>query len=218
LWAFNSARVQMNVILETQPGNTVQSWREKSPDVVVFDLEIENSDTIDLIRALRDEAVIPILLLTPSRTDASLLRAYDAGVDECILKPISPPLFGAKIRAWLRQSSSVPIAILEPLRVEGFHLVPPNRTLNINGDAPLRLTNLEVRLLYSLMGRPGRTVTTEELCERAWGGDGDGNVTTLKNVVYRLRRKIEADPANPRYIRTVVGVGYQFAPKNYCEH
>ena len=213
MWAFNSTRLHANVILETNPGNAIESWAEKTPDLVVFDLAVENSAVIDLIRKIRCEAIIPILLLTSERTEAFLLDAYEAGADECIPKPITPSLFNAKIKAWLRRSSSAPFAMLDPLNLGNFNLVPSNRTLITEDRDPIHLTNLEVRLLYYLMGRPGRTVTVEELCERVWGESGEGNATTLKNVVYRLRRKMEADPANPHYIRTVTGVGYQFEPE-----
>jgi len=77
----------------------------------------------------------------------------------------------------------------------------------------VQLTNLELRLLYYLMNRPGQIVTTEELNQKVWGYTSEADNTMLKNVVYRLRRKIEADPANPLIIQTVVGVGYRLAPE-----
>jgi DNA-binding response OmpR family regulator len=79
----------------------------------------------------------------------------------------------------------------------------------VGGRQKVRLTNLELRLIYYLMSRPGRTISVEELNQRVWGYLGDGDTTMLKNVVYRLRRKIEADPSNPELIQTVVGVGYR---------
>jgi DNA-binding response OmpR family regulator len=105
LWAFNSTRMQLKIILETEPANALRSWVEKTPDIVVFDLAVENPAAIELIRKLRHEAATPILLLTSNRTEAFMLDAYNAGVDDCILKPISPSLFDAKIRAWYRSST-----------------------------------------------------------------------------------------------------------------
>ena len=213
LWAFHSRRPQVNILLETDPGNAVRSWAEKIPDLVLFDLAADNPTVLDLIRKLRDEAVVPILLLTVDRTEEFALEAYHAGVDDCILKPISPSLFDAKLRAWLRRSAIIPLTLLDPLKIEDFNLIPSNRTLVVDDNEPIHLTNLEVRFLYTLMGRHGRTVTFEELCERVWGTGGEGNVMTLKNVVYRLCRKIEANPSHPHHIHTVAGVGYQFAAK-----
>ena len=212
LWGSTVTQQWFNVNLETNPARAIQRWAEVLPDLVVFDID-SDSLAIELITKLREEAVLPILLLTSVRSDQFMLEAYEAGVDECVLKPIHPSLFHAKMKAWLRRSWSVPVDMLDSLTVGRFHLVPSNRALVLDNSGPIHLTNLELLLLYYLMGRPGHTVTTEELCQRVWGHSAEGNVAMLKNVVYRLRRKIEADPANPRYVRTMPGVGYQFVPK-----
>jgi DNA-binding response OmpR family regulator len=96
--------------------------------------------------------------------------------------------------------------------VGDIHFVPAERTLILEGKSPVRMTNLELRLMYYLMSHAGRTVTAEELCQRVWGSDREANKSTLKNVVYRLRLKLEPDPTQPHYIRTVAG-GYQFKPE-----
>ena len=165
LWAFSVTQQRVNVILETDPGNTIRRWAEKLPDMVVFDID-SDALAIELIRKLRDEAVLPILLVTSHRSDEFLLEAYQAGVDECVLKPIHAALFQAKMKAWLRRSWSIPTDMLDSLRVGSFHLVPSNRSLELDDGDSIHLTNLEFRLLYYLMGRPGHTVTTKELCQR----------------------------------------------------
>jgi two-component system response regulator MtrA len=98
---------------------------------------------------------------------------------------------------------------LDPLKVGKVNLVPSDRTVVIETGTPIRLTNLEMRLLYILMGRPGRTITAEELIQKVWGYSEEADNTVLKNVIYRLRRKIEVDPANPVVIQTISGVGYK---------
>jgi DNA-binding response OmpR family regulator len=142
-----------------------------------------------------------------------MLEAYEAGVDDYILKPIEPSLLYAKIKAWLRRTWSIPIGMLDALKVGDIRFLPAERTLLLNGQPPIRMTNLELRLMYYLMSHAGRTITAEELCQRVWGTDRDVSKTTLKNVVYRLRLKLEPDPTHPQYIRTVSGVGYQFKPE-----
>ena len=213
LWAFNFMQQRLQVVLETQPAKAFQRWSEETPDIVIFDLDPAESLAIDLVRELREQAVIPILPLSSNRTDKFMLETYQAGVDECIPKPIHPSLFQAKIRAWLRHSWSIPVDMLDSLAVGDVRFIPADRTIAFDDRDPIHLTNLELRLMFYLMSRPGRTVTAEELCQRMWGNYGEGNKTTLKNVVYRLRHKIEADPANPHYIRTVAGTGYQFTPE-----
>ena len=212
LWAFNVTQQRLNVILETDPARAIQRWAETLPDLVVFDID-SGTLAIELITKLRDEAVLPILLLTSLRSDEFLLEAYRAGVDECILKPIHGSLFHAKMKAWLRRSWSIPVDMLDSLRVGNFHLVPSNRSLELDDGDSMHLTNLEFRLLYYLMGRPGRTVTTQELCQHVWGLRSEGDVATLKTLVYRLRHKIEKDPTHPHYVHTVAGMGYQLLVK-----
>lgn len=212
LWAFSTTQQRWDITLESHPNKAAQRWAEVLPDLIVCDIDSE-SLSLDVIINLREEAILPILLLTSSRSDKFLLKAYESGVDECILKPVEPLLFEAKIKAWLRRASNVPVDVLEAIRVDDLQLVPSERAVILDDRDPIHLTNLELRLLYYLMGRPGRTLTTKELCERVWSHHSIGDPTTLKNLVYRLRRKIEVDPAKPQYLHTVAGVGYRFLVK-----
>jgi|SRR5215216_3031441 len=212
LWAFNLIQPHWDIALESHPAKAVERWAELLPDLIVCDIDSE-AESLDLITKLRVEAVLPIVLLSANSSNQFMMNAYEAGVDECVLKPIHPLLFEAKIKAWLRRSSNVPVDVLETLKVDDLHLIPSDRAVVLDSRDPIHLTNLELRLLYYLMGRPGRTLTTEELCQRVWSHHSIGDPATLKNLVYRLRRKIEADPANPHYLHTVPGVGYRFVVK-----
>jgi DNA-binding response OmpR family regulator len=166
---------------------------------------------LELLRDLRAELLTPILLLAPARTEEFVLEAYKAGVDDCIPKPVSPSLFQAKVKVWLRRFGSVAADALNPIKVGTLQLFPSERMVFLKNGSAVRLTNLELRLLFYLMNRPGQIVTIEELNQRVWGYTAEVDNTMLKNVVYRLRRKIELDPANPLIIQTVVGVGYKLA-------
>lgn len=212
LWAFNLTQQRWDITLEPHPAKAIERWAELLPDLIVCDINSE-SVSLELITKLREEAVLPILLLTANHAETFILDAYEAGVDDCILKPIEPMLLEAKLKAWLRRSSNVPVEVLANVRVDDLQLIPSDRSLILDDQAPIHLTNLELRLLYYLMGRPGRTLTTEELCHHVWSHHSAGDPTTLKNLVYRLRRKIEADPAHPHYVHTVAGVGYRFTVK-----
>jgi len=212
LWVFNLTQQHWEITVETHHAKAVERWAETLPDLIVCDVD-SASTSIDLITKLREEAVLPIILLTSNHADQFILESYEAGVDECVLKPIQPLLFEAKLKAWLRRSSSVPVEVLETIRVENLHLIPSDRAMILDERDAIHLTNLELRLLYYLMGHPGRTLTTEELCQRVWSHHHVGDAATLKNLVYRVRRKIEADPAHPQYLHTVAGVGYRFVAK-----
>ena len=212
LWAFNITQPRWNLTVEPDPMRAVQQWAELLPDLIVCDIDSE-SVSIETVTKLRDQATLPILLLTSNHAKNFILDAYEAGVDECILKPIELALIEVKLKAWLRHSSNVPVDVLEALTVDDLHLIPADRVVVLGHETPVHLTNLELRLLYYLMGRPGRTLTTEELCYRVWSHHSAGDPATLKNLVYRLRRKIEADPTHPHYLHTVAGVGYRFTVK-----
>ena len=210
---FGHVKQRLQVVLERQPARVVERWAEETPDIILFDDEPAASSLIDQIRELREQAVVPILLLSSEQADSFILEAYKAGVDEYILKPVSPALLQAKVRAWLRRSWSIPVDMLDSLKVGEVRFLPSERSIVLDDQTPIRLTNLELRLMFYLMSHAGRTVAAEELCHRVWGSYAEGKKTTLKNVVYRLRMKIEMDPAHPHYIRTVSGVGYQFMPQ-----
>lgn len=211
LWSSSLVR-SLNIFLETNPARAVQHCVEILPDLIVLEIESE-SLAIDLIKKLREEALVPLLLLSSVCSEKFILDTYLSGVDEYIPKPIHPTLLHAKLIAWLRHSSSVPTSILDPLKVENVKLAPADRNILFANREPIHLTNFELRLLYILMRRPDHTMTTEELCHAIWGDIQGGDIIKLKNVVYRLRRKIELDQANPRYLITILGVGYKFTAK-----
>lgn len=211
LWAPIFETKSIEVIRESNLANVVNCWVENIPDLIIFDISPLDEHALQLIKDLREEAAVPVILLTASKDRDLILRAYDVGVDDCILKPIEPSIFHAKLRAWLRRSWIVPVDTLDPLRVGGLQLIPARRLVATNGDAPVRLTNLEMRLLYILMSRPERAIRNEELIQKIWGFHEEADVAALKNIVYRLRKKIEEDPSNPRLIRHETGVGYMFS-------
>lgn len=211
LWAFSLQQQKLQVALESDPSNTLARWEKEIPDLIILDINLPASSTLELIRSMRAEMIIPILLLTPARGEGFVLEAYQAGVDDCMIKPVSPSLFQAKIKVWLRRSGSTSTAILNPLKVGTLQLFPSEKLILLKNGSAATLTNLELRLLYCLMSQPGQIVTIEELNQRVWGYTSEADNTMLKNVVYRLRRKIEADPAKPLIIQTVAGAGYKLA-------
>ena len=211
LWVFGLKQQKLDVILETVPANTIQSWSEENPDLIILDINWQEKQILELLQNLRVETTVPIILLTSSRSEDFLLETYQAGVDETLFKPINPSLFLAKIKVWLRRARTVPSDTLDPLKVGKIQLQPSDRTVILGDGNRVRLTNLEFRLLYFLMSRAGRTVTAEELIQRVWGYADEGDSIVLKNMIYRVRRKIEKDPARPIFIQTLPGLGYKFS-------
>jgi len=209
LWVFSLQQQNLNVVLEADPANTLARCDAEAPALIILDISLPEAQILELIQSLRAEMLTPIMLLTPVRTDEFVLEVYKAGVDDCISKPVSPSLFQAKVKVWLRRFGILSVEALDPITVGTLQLFPSEKIVILKNGSTVRLTNLELRLLYYLMSRPGRAVAIEELNRRVWGYSKETDNTMLKNVIYRLRRKIEADPANPQILQNVAGVGYK---------
>ena len=210
IWGFSLSQVGMDVRLIGIHEDAMQTWSEELPDIIIiedFNAEVEE---LDLCRQLRMETVVPILYLTAKPEEGFLLETYRAGADETIPFPITPRLFQAKVKAWLRQTQSLPLAALEELKRNGFLLNVESRKLTTLTGQVIHLSVLESRLLYILFSAPGKAFEANKLIERIWGYYGEGNNNLLKVLIYRLRRKIEPDPSKPRYLVTVGNLGYKF--------
>ena len=209
VWGYILRQQGLIVILETSLERAIDRWSIEMPDLVVLDLTANHHERMEIYQRFRAVSEAPILLFLPSYHETEILVSYQAGIDDVIIKPISPPIFFAKIMAWVRRSWTVPVASLS-LILAGSHRLDPARRCLIKADGlEVRLTNLEFRLLHLLMSRPGQIFTAEEIVQSIWGGYGNGDQVLLKNVVYRLRKKIEADPSRPVLLQTWQG-GYCF--------
>jgi len=209
LWVFSLQQQNLHVVLEVDPTNTLKRCEMEPPDLIILDINLPERQTVDLVKTLRTEMVTPILLLTPPRVEEHIIEAYQAGVDDYMIKPVNPSLFNAKVKVWLRRSWSATTGTLAPIKFGRMNIFPAERMVIRGNGQAVHLTNLELRLLYYLIGRVGQNVSTEELNQHVWGYTGEADNTMLKNVVYRIRRKIEADPANPEIIQTVASGGYK---------
>lgn len=202
VWGYILRQQGLTVILETSLDKAIDRWSSEIPDLVVIDVDVPHQDRMELYRRFRAVSVAPILLFLPAYHETYILEAYAAGADEVVIKPISPAIFLAKIKAWTRRSWTVPTAELSQVKA-GKHKLDPSRRCIINPEGiEVKLTNLEFRLLHLLMSRPGFTFNAEDIIQAIWGGYGNGDQVLLKNVVYRLRRKLEADPSRPMYLQT----------------
>ena len=209
VWGFILRQQGLVVILETSLDKAVDHWSMEMPDLVVIDIDTTHQDPMVLYKKFRAVSVAPILLFLPAHHETQILAAYAAGVDEVVVKPISPAIFLAKIVAWVRRSWTLPVDGLSLVKAGKHRLDPARRCLIDPAGLEIRLTNLEFRLLHLLMSRPAFVFSAEDIIQSIWGGFGNGDQVLLKNVVYRLRRKIEVDPSRPALLRTWQG-GYSF--------
>lgn len=209
VWGYILRQRGLTVILETSRDKAIDRWSSEIPDLVVIDVDIAQEDHIELYNKFRAVSVAPILLFLPAHHETQVLEAYAAGVDEVVVKPISPAIFLAKITAWVRRSWIMPVDELSLVKSGRHRLDPTQRCIIDSNGLEIKLTNLEFRLLHLLMSRPGYVFSAGDIIESIWGEYGKGDQILLKNVVYRLRKKIEADPSHPMLLQTWQG-GYSF--------
>jgi len=197
IWGYILRQQGLIVILETSVDKAIDRWSVEAPDLIVIDIDIDKWNPMELYKIFRAVSVAPILLFLPVHHETRILEAYAAGVDEVVVKPISPPIFLAKIMSWIRRSWTIPTNGLSLVKAGKYELDPIRRCIIDSLDTEIRLTNLEFRLMHKLMSRPGEICKTGDLIQSIWGGYSSGDQILLKNVVYRLRKKIENDTSKP---------------------
>jgi DNA-binding response OmpR family regulator len=179
---------------------------ERWPDLVVLDLMLPGMDGLEVCRRMRDQGPVPVIMLTARGDEDDRILGLEVGADDYVTKPFSPRELVLRVESVLRRTR--PRAETHPLRSAGLAIDPAARRATKNG-AELALTLREFDLLAFLLRNPGRAYSREDLMREVWGWDF-GDLSTVTVHVRRLRGKIEDDPARPRLIQTVWGVGYRF--------
>jgi len=182
--------------------------RREQPDLILLDLMLPEIDGLDVCRQIRRDSAVPIIMLTARVEETDTLIGLELGADDYIIKPFSPREVVARARAVLRRTSGT-FAAPTSLR-SGPVLVDLDRRQVTVNDHPVELTPTEFALLTALMRNAGRPLTRAQLLDAAQGDAFEGYERTIDAHIKNLRRKIEADPANPGAILTVFGVGYKF--------
>jgi DNA-binding response OmpR family regulator len=185
----------------------ISKFNQSAPDVVLIDIMLPGIDGFELCRTLRKSSDVPVVMVTARNDTHDVVAGLEAGADDYLTKPFAPKELSARIRALLRRIR--PSNQWHPRLVFGdLELIPDEGKVMRDGDE-VHLTKTEFRLLCELAESPGKVLSREALLDKVWGYDyfGDGRLVDVH--IRRLRTKVEADPANPRHVVTVRGLGYR---------
>lgn len=208
LLAITGFALQQAGFLVVKASNGIEAldaFESEQPDLAVCDINMPRMNGFELARVLRQRSDIPLMMLTVRQEDEDIVRALELGADDYLTKPFSPRILVARIRALLRR---VGIEAEGDLNFSSLTLRAEDLTLEGLPQGAVRLTPLEARFLQLLFAHGGRTVPTERILSYVWGNRAGGNRQLLKQLVHRLRQKIETDPKNPAILCTVPNAGY----------
>ena len=182
----------------------------RSPDLVILDLGLPDVDGAEVVRALREWTVLPILVLSARTTETDKIAALDAGADDYLTKPFGMGELLARIRVALRHAASAGRDGGSLFNVGNLRIDLARRQVFL-GENPVHLTPIEYRLLAVLVKHAGMVLTHRQLLKEVWGPGHVEDSHYLRIYMAQLRHKLEADPAQPRFLLTEVGVGYRLA-------
>ncbi len=194
----------------------MRRFRARSYDLVILDIMLPGVDGLNVCRTLRTGAdYVPILMLTAKSSEVDRVVGLEMGADDYVSKPLSVPELLARVKALFRRTDALKEqassgSVAETLRQGDLTIDVGKRRVNLGGRE-VTLTAREFDLLLHFARQPGRVFTRTQLLDRVWGYSHEGYEHTVNSHINRLRAKIESDPAKPRYILTVWGVGYKIA-------
>jgi two-component system response regulator MtrA len=209
LLAFALKRAGLDPIGAHDAVSALRLFRERRPDLVVLDINLGAASGLDVLKELRRQAALPVIMLTALDSEEDKVRGLEAGADDYLTKPFSHRELIARIRAHLRRSGqewSTRPAPETRLQVGPITLDLAEHSVTKAGQlVPLTVT--EFRLLHCLMTNAGTVVSTPALLKQVWGYQDPGGSDVVRVTVHRLRRKLEQDPARPHLLHTIPGVG-----------
>lgn len=206
LIAFTLSQAGYLVVKASDGAAALKQFQAESPDLVLLDINMPNASGFAVCESIRKQSRVPVMMLTVRGEEEDLVKAIELGADDYLTKPFSPRTLLARIKALLRRAGAESNVPLASGRIK---LDANEHTVQVGGKTPVRLTKLELRLLQMLLANAGHTVNSDKLLMHVWGHKGAGDRQLLKQLVHRVRQKIELDPANPQLLQTVASAGYK---------
>ncbi len=192
----------------------LDAYKRQAPDLIVLDVMLPGVDGIEVARRIRLEGGVPIIMLTARDSEADKLLGLEIGADDYLTKPFSIRELGARVRAVLRRfaASDAAVGENEVLTLADLILDPARRRVE-RGGREITLTSAQFEILRLLLSNPGKVYSRRELIEKISGYDYEGYERTVDVHVKNIRKALEDDPANPRFLLTVWGAGYKMAER-----
>ena len=206
--SFTMRRAGFEVISANDGLAALELWEAEDPDLIILDINLPKLDGLGVCKRIRMSSETPIIILSVRGEEDDVVHGLNLGADDYIVKPFSPRQLVARSEAVLRRAKA-PSNSQGPLSVSDLTLDPARSFVKKGDETEIHLTNLECNLLESCMLNHGQVMTYESLIDAVWGPAGADKVM-LKQLMYRLRKKIEKNPAEPVYLQTVSGIGYSF--------
>jgi len=187
--------------------SAISLFEAEAPDIAILDINMPGATGFDVCSAIRSRSTVPVMMLTARGEEQDLVRALDLGADDYLTKPFSPRTLLARVRALLRRSRLERTA--GPLSAGRVTLDADSSTIQVGTAEPVPLTKLEFRLMQALLAQAGRAVNSDRLLVLVWGHRGAGDRQLLKQLVHRLRQKVEINPGVPQLLQTAAVSGYK---------
>ncbi len=182
-------------------------FSQEGPDLVLLDINMPGANGFEVCARIREQSTVPVMMLTVRGEEEDLVKALELGADDYLNKPFSPRTLIARVKALLRRAGLE--AGAAPIAAGRLQLDMDEHTVRVGTHEPVRLTKLEARLLQMLLAHAGHTISSDRLLMQVWGHKGAGDRQLLKQLVHRVRQKIESDPAVPQLLQTAPGAGYK---------
>jgi len=207
--SFTLRRAGFEVMLAHDGKTALDRFQKESPGIVILDLELPQISGLEVCRAIRTQSNTPIIMLTVRDTDEDVVKGLELGADDYITKPFSPAQLVARAQAVLRRGGSVQVP--RSLSFGELRLIPDRHAVELTNHPPIQLTQLEYKLIETFVLNKEQVLAANTLIDHVWG-PGGGDKAMLKQLVYRLRRKIEGDDSTFE-IEAIPGIGYALVRK-----